>query len=302
MNCPILTHESLIVERDAAVVTVTINRPDRLNALDTQVFIELIDVLNALTRDPTIVALILTGAGTRAFVAGADIQEMQRMSPEEGERFAALGQAVTRRFEALPFPVIACVDGHALGGGCELAMSCDFIYATERSSFGQPEVALGLIPCFGGCVRLARLIGPARARELIYTGRRIPAQAALEMGLVNAVHPDRATMLDAARATIATIATRSKTAVAVCKRIVMGALDAPLGEGLAMERIGFRVVLERTDGPEGMAAFVAKRPPAFAEERQISATLGRQLATAGAALDPEMAMSAHGARRSSSAV
>lgn len=265
-----MRYATLDIERDGDVVTLTIARPTTLNALSEQVFVEMIDALETLAADRTVAAMLLTGAGDRAFVAGADIRAMQAMSPAEGERFAALGQDVTRRIESLPFPVIACVDGHALGGGCELAMSCDFIYATARATFGQPEVALGLIPCFGGCVRLTRAVGPARARELIYTGRRIDARAAHEMGLVNAVHPDRAAMLAAARATLAEITGRSRTAVALCKRVIDEALDRPVEVGLAAERAGFREAVESRDGQEGMTAFVEKRPPAFAPARQIA--------------------------------
>jgi len=264
-----MNYETLQIERDGGVITVTIDRPAKLNALSAQVFADLIDALRGLAGDPTVAAMLLTGAGQRAFVAGADIRAMQRMSPAEGERFAALGQRVTCRIEALPFPVIACVDGHALGGGCELAMSCDFIYATERATFGQPEVALGLIPCFGGCVRLARAVGPGRARELIYTGRRIDAREAEAMGLINAMHADRRAMLAAARETAALIASRSRGAVAICKRVIDGALDQPTATGLGLERAGFREAVASADGREGMAAFVEKRAPAFDAERRV---------------------------------
>lgn len=262
-----MTYDTIRIAADSGRITLTIDRPRCLNALSTRVFVEMLDALDRLARDPTVVALIITGAGPRAFVAGADIRGMQRMSPAEGERFAALGQQVTCRIEALPFPVIACVDGFALGGGCELALSCDFIYATERSSFGQPEVELGLIPCFGGCVRLARAIGPGRARELIYTGRRVPAPEALSMGLVNAVYADRAAMLAAAAATVTRIAGRGRTAVGLCKQAIYGAADRTLAEGLALERAGFRAAVASVDGRAGMTAFVEKRAAVFAAAR-----------------------------------
>lgn len=269
-----MRYATLNITIDAGVATVTIDRPAKLNALSAQVFADLLDALDALVDDPEVRAMLLTGAGERAFVAGADIGAMHAMTPAEGERFAALGQHVTRRLEALPFPVIACVDGHALGGGCELAMSCDFIYATARSGFGQPEVSLGLIPCFGGCVRLVHAVGPARARELIYTGRRVDAAEAQAMGLVNAVYPDRAAMLAAARRTVTQIAARSATAVALCKQAISGGLGAPLAEGLRLERVGFRAAMASPDGQEGVAAFVGKRAPAFGPRRDPAAPMG----------------------------
>src|SRR4051812_10467120 len=175
---------TVTVDLQAPVATVTVNRPRARNALSSQVLTELLEVCSTLGENPAVAGIVLTGAPGPAFVAGADIREMAALDPEEGTRFGALGQEVTRALERLPVPVNACVDGYALGGGCELALACDFVYATPKAVFGQPEVLLGLIPGFGGCVRLRRQVGPGRARELIFTGRHVDAAEAQRIGLV----------------------------------------------------------------------------------------------------------------------
>ena len=164
-----MTYSYLKIHRHDNIVTLTIDRPDKLNALSEAVLCELERCLGDLVHEPlgTVRGLILTGAGQRAFIAGADIASMHAMSPEAGAEFGRLGQRVTCLLEALPYPVIACVNGYALGGGCEMAMACDYIYATSNAVFGQPEVNLGLVPGFGGCVRLARFVGVGRAKEMI---------------------------------------------------------------------------------------------------------------------------------------
>jgi enoyl-CoA hydratase len=191
------TLEFVAIERTGDIATVTIQRPDKLNALNPRVLADLDRAFRSLVEEPVRCA-ILTGAG-KAFVAGADIAEMAGMSPALAKRFADVGQAFCARLEALPFPVIAAVNGFALGGGCEIALACDFIYAAEGAKLGQPEVNLGVIPGFGGTQRLLRRVGAARARELVYTGDMVTAEQALSMGLVNAVFPGPELLLRARR-------------------------------------------------------------------------------------------------------
>lgn len=271
------TFDTLAIETSEGVATVTINRPEALNALSTKVVEELArvcEVLNQLGGTGTTASaaldgpwpvrgVILTGAGGKAFVAGADIREMTSMSLDEGEFYARSMHAVTLALEAVPVPVIACVDGFALGGGCELALAADFIYASERAQFGQPEVNLGLVPGFGGSVRLQQRIGLGPARELIYTGRRIDAVEALGLGLVNRVLPTREELLAAAAETIREVAAKSPTAVALAKRAINQATGRPTAEGLAIEASSFRAAFATEDKREGTAAFLEKRKAVF---------------------------------------
>ncbi|CAL9442327.1 Short-chain-enoyl-CoA hydratase [Actinosynnema sp. ALI-1.44] len=271
-----MEYSTLVVETDDdGITTLTVSRPPARNALSGLVLGELADFLSGhtttghtttghTTTGHTTTGLVLTGAPGPAFVAGADIREMAAMTPEEGERFGALGQRVTRLLEEAPYPVVAAVDGYALGGGCELVLACDFAYATRRSVFGQPEVALGLVPGFGGCVRLPRVVGPAVARELIFSGRHVDAAEALRLGLVNAVFEDRAAVLAAARAVLRRIARNSADAVSLTKAVLNGVRGRPVTEGLAVELTAFREAFTTADMREGTAAFLAKRPPAFA--------------------------------------
>jgi enoyl-CoA hydratase len=258
-----MRHQTLIVDHVDDIITVTINRPAQLNALSELVLGELGELGASYARRRGVRGMILTGAGERAFVAGADIKRMAQMEGEQGAAFGRLGQRVTEVIEALPFPVIACVDGVALGGGCELAMAADFIYATERATFGQPEVKLGLIPGFGGCVRLPRFVGPARAKELIYSGRSIDAREAERIGLVNRVFASRDEMLGAARVTLDEVAQRSPVAVALCKEVLNGLPGKSTLQQLALEAAAFARAFETDDKREGVAAFVAKRAPHF---------------------------------------
>jgi enoyl-CoA hydratase len=273
--------ETLTIETSDGVATVTINRPESLNALSGRVvedLAKLCEVLNNVggsglaegaAGGPTddaawqVRGVILTGAGGKAFVAGADIREMIAMNQDEGEFYARSMHTVTLALEALPVPVIACVDGYALGGGCELALAADFIYASERAQFGQPEVNLGLVPGFGGSVRLQQRMGLGMARELIYTGRRIDAHEALRLGLVNRVLPTREELLAAAAETIGEIATKSPTAVALAKRAINDAAGRPTAEGLDVEARAFRLAFGTEDMREGTDAFISKRQPVF---------------------------------------
>ena len=260
-----MTWSTLEITTAKEVMTITVNRPEQLNALNTTVLRELKELLET-TRNQSgypIKGVILTGQGERAFVAGADIKAMQAMNAEEGREFGVLGQTVAEAFAQLPVPVIACVNGFALGGGCELAMGCDFIYATENAVFGQPEVNLGLIPGFGGLARLWRYVGPGRARELIYTGRNVRAQEARDMGLVNELFASRAEMLEAAHGTMELIKAKSPLAVSVCKRALGEMYGQSMAGALAVERAGFTQVFSSQDKQEGVAAFREKRKPSF---------------------------------------
>ena len=266
--------ETLGIETFDGVATLTINRPEALNALSMKVVEELAKVcelLNGLGGTGTsadngswpIRGVILTGAGGKAFVAGADIREMTSMSQDEGEFYARSMHAVTLAIESVPVPVIACVDGYALGGGCELALAADFIYATERAQFGQPEVNLGLVPGFGGSVRLQQRIGLGMARELIYTGRRVDAHEAHRLGLVSRVLASREELLSAAAETIGEIAAKAPTAVALAKRSINQATGRPTAEGLDVEARAFRAAFATEDKKEGTAAFIEKRAAVF---------------------------------------
>lgn len=256
--------ETLKIENKNNIAILTVNRPEKLNALSEQVLAELKLFLTDLKKNPgPIRALILTGAGEKAFIAGADISAMSVMTPEQGEVFGQLGQDVTRLFEALSIPVIACVNGYALGGGCEMAMSCDFIFATENAVFGQPEVNLGLIPGFGGCIRLMRYVGMARAKELIYSGRNVHSVEAQKLGLVNEVFKTKTEMLSAAINQLNLILQKSPQAIALCKQIITQSVGESIATGLVKELAGFKMVFESSDMREGTRAFLEKRKAVF---------------------------------------
>lgn len=263
------TFETLLVEQAGDALVVTVNRPSAMNALAGQVIADLealtVAVESQVGSDGRwpVKGIVVTGAGEKAFVAGADIVEMQTMSPHQGEAYSRRMQGVTRRLEALPVPVIAAVNGFALGGGCELAMACDWIYASRNARFGQPEVNLGLVPGFGGSVRLAQRVGIALARELILTGRMIDADEALRVGLVNRVFDDPVALLQGALDTVAELATKSPVAVASCKALMGEVLPLPVVEGLDREAQAFRRAFETEDKVEGVRAFVAKEKPTF---------------------------------------
>lgn len=254
-------YETLLLERDGDVATLTLHRPEKLNALNRTVLRELSHALSALD-DGSVRAAVLTGAGGKAFVAGADIAEMAALSPVEAKAFAAEGHRVGHQLEALPFPVIAAVAGFALGGGCELALCCDFIYAADNAKFGQPEVNLGLMPGFGGTQRLARRVGLARARELIYTGDPVPADRALALGLVNEVVP-HAELLTKVRAVAAKIAGKAPVAIAYSKRVMARGFDADLGVANELEATAFASLFDTADMREGTQAFVERRAAKF---------------------------------------
>lgn len=235
----------------------TMDRPEALNALNTAVLGDLEEAIGRAERDDAVRAVVITGAG-RSFVAGADIAEMAGFSAAEGRRFSAHGNAVFARLETMPKPVIAAVNGFALGGGCELAMACDIRLAGEKAKFGQPETGLGITPGFGGTQRLPRIVGASRAMELIFTARVIGAAEAKEIGLVSAVYPQEE-LLDRALALAETIAANAPIAVAEAKRAVRFGLQADMTTAAAFEAEAFGVTCGTEDKREGMGAFLEKR-------------------------------------------
>jgi enoyl-CoA hydratase len=256
------TYETILVQVEGAIATVTVNRPDKLNSLNTVVLRELTAAFISLDASYKVRAVILTGAGEKAFVAGADIAEMSAMNAAQAKAFSDSGHRLGVLMETSPFPVIAAVNGYALGGGCELALACDFIYASDNARFGQPEVNLGLMPGFGGTQRLSRRIGISRARELIFTGEPIKAERALELGLVNEVFP-LASLMDRVRATAEKIASKAPIAIAYSKRVIERGYDAGLGVGNELEATAFSTLFDTADMREGTKAFVEKRPAKF---------------------------------------
>ncbi|MFZ5440867.1 MAG: enoyl-CoA hydratase/isomerase family protein [Myxococcota bacterium] len=248
------------LELDGATAVITIDRPKALNALNKQVLSELSDAIGQVAANPTLRCLIVTGGGEKAFVAGADIAEMAGFSHAEALAFGELGHRVLGSLEALSIPVIAAVNGFALGGGTELALACDFIYASEKAKFGLPEVTLAVIPGFGGTQRLTRIVGRARAKEMIFTGDMIDAAKAKELGLALEVLPPSELMAHCKKIA-ATIAKRGPLAVAQAKKAVD--CDLPLAQGNVFEQQAFAKLFGSADQKEGMAAFLAKRPPEF---------------------------------------
>ena len=235
----------------------TINRPAALNALNDQVIRELDAALDQIDRN-VIRCVIVRGAGEKAFVAGADIGQMSTLSKQEGQAFGKLGNDVFRKLETLPVPTIAAVCGFALGGGCELAMSCDIRLASETAVFGQPEVGLGITPGFGGTQRMARLIGPGRAKELLYTARKVKAPEALAIGLVQAVYPVE-TLMDEAMKMAQRIAGNAPIAVRACKKAVNDGLQVDMDKAVEIEEALFGSCFETKDQRNAMTAFLEKR-------------------------------------------
>ena len=256
-----MDYRKLIVERQGRIGVVRINHPEALNALDTLVLRELGQAFDAFAADAGIDVVVLTGEG-RAFVAGADIAEMSAMTAAEGKAFGRLGADVFRKIELLPQPVIAAVNGFALGGGCELAMACDIRIASAKAKFGQPEVGLGITPGFSGTQRLPRLVGLGKAKELIYTAAVIPADEALRIGLVNKVVAPEV-LMDEALALAATIASKARLAVRYAKEAINRGIETDIETGIAVEASLFGLCFATADQKEGMAAFLQKRKPDF---------------------------------------
>jgi len=255
------TTEFVKAELEGKLAVLTMNRPKALNALNDQTLDELERLFTAIEKDREVLGVILTGEG-RAFVAGADISQMSGYGVEEGRLYSDRAQKLFNKIEILEKPVIAAVNGFALGGGCELAMSCDIRIASEKAVFGQPEANLGLMPCFGGTQRLPRLVGTGLAKELIYTCRQVKAQEAKEIGLANKVVPAE-TLLEEAKAMMAMILSKSPIAIGYCKTAINRGADTDLRNGLEIEKECWAVVFGTKDKDEGISAFLEKRTPQF---------------------------------------
>jgi enoyl-CoA hydratase len=248
---------------DGGVATVTINRPEKLNALSSALILELRDAFERIAGQPEIRAAIITGAGEKAFVAGADISELEKLSAAEAREFSLRGQRVLRLLETAGKPSVAAVNGYALGGGLELAMACTVRFAAETARLAQPEVKLGIIPGYGGTQRLPRLVGRGRALEILLSGEPITAAEAHRIGLVNAVVP-AAELLDYSRAWLAKVLANGPLAVALTMEAVDAGLDTGFEEGLRFEAAAFGVSAATEDRQEGTRAFLEKRRPVFA--------------------------------------
>lgn len=248
--------EFITYEQDGFVGVVTINRPKALNALNSQVLEEIEATFQAIDLETTR-AVVLTGAGEKSFVAGADIGEMSTLTKAEGEAFGKKGNDVFRMIETFPIPVIAAINGFALGGGCEISMSCDIRICSENAVFGQPEVGLGITPGFGGTQRLARLVGPGMAKQMIYTARNIKAEEALRIGLVNAVYPQEELMA-AAKKMAAGIAANAPIAVRACKKAINEGLEVNMDDAIVIEEKLFGSCFETEDQKAGMGNFLEK--------------------------------------------
>jgi len=247
----------LKIEQEEEIVQVTINRPDKLNAMNLDVMDEFISLLDNLKQDSSRV-IIITGAGSKAFSAGADIEYMSKIGSAEAEKYALRGHEVLNKIEKLEKPVIAAVNGYALGGGCELALACDIRFASPGAQLGQPEVTLGICPGWGGTQRLLRIIGPARAKDLIFSGRKILADEAFSMGLINRIiSPEN--LLSETKAYARTIAKNSNHAIGISKMLVNRGGDANLDTGLSLEIYSWSVCFSTKDREERMRAFLGKR-------------------------------------------
>ena len=258
-----MTYQNILLEQpEGGIYLLTVNRPKALNALDAATLDEIAAAIKRIAMDDAARVLLVTGAGDKAFVAGADIAAMQDMTIEQAREFSEKGGRVMHALEALPVPVIGLVNGFALGGGCELALACDWILAAQNAVFGQPEVNLGIPPGFGGTQRLPRRIGPARALEMLTTARQVKAEEAVAIGLANHVCPAselRAKGLDAARA----IAAKGPVAVRLAKRAVQSGANLDLFSACALETDLFAQAFTTQDRKEGMSAFLEKRPAKF---------------------------------------
>lgn len=257
--------KNIILEKEENLAIVTINRPKALNALNSETLKDLDVVLEDLEKDNNIYCVILTGAGEKAFVAGADISEMKDLSEEEGKEFGLLGNKVFRRLEKLDKPVIAAISGFALGGGCELAMACDIRIASEKAKFAQPEAGLGITPGFGGTQRLPRLVGEGKAKELIYTCAIVKAEEALRIGLVNKV-VSLESLMDEARAMAKTIIANAPIAVKLCKDAINRGMQVDIDKAVEIEARDFGKCFSTEDQKEGMTAFIEKRAKNFSNK------------------------------------
>ncbi|MCJ8500501.1 enoyl-CoA hydratase/isomerase family protein [Desulfatitalea alkaliphila] len=257
-----MSYEHISVATEQGITTITFNRPKALNALNSALLEEFARAVEAVAADEEIRVLVLTGAGDKAFVAGADITELARLDTLKAKVFINRGLSAINALTQLSIPVIAAVNGFALGGGLEIAMACDFIYASEKASFGQPEIKLGLIPGYGGTQRLPRIIGAAQAKELLFTGKMISAVEALRLGIVNKVVAPEA-LMDTVMATAREMAAMGRVSVRAVKQAVDNGLNADLTTALRIETDAFALCMASPDAKEGTSAFLEKRKPAF---------------------------------------
>ncbi|MCI0567723.1 MAG: enoyl-CoA hydratase-related protein [Acidobacteria bacterium] len=257
-----MSFQNLTLEIRDRVARLTVNRPEKLNALNRATLQEMEQAFSECSSDPAVGLVILTGSGAKAFIAGADINELAQQTPVEGREYARYGQRLFQRIESLGKPVLAAINGYALGGGCEIALACTLRFAASTARFGQPEVNLGLIPGYGGTQRLARLVGRGKAQELILTGEMIDAAEALRIGLVNQVFPAEE-LLPKTEAVASIILSRGPLAVRYAMEAIHRGLNMPLEEGLDYEATLFSVLCSSTDMKEGTRAFLEKRKPKF---------------------------------------
>lgn len=257
-----MEYKALVVEERNKVVILTVNRPEALNALNHDVISDLTDAVEVLSGRDDIMVIVITGAGEKAFIAGADLKHLSKLSPKGVFEFVEKGQELTFLIEKSPKAIIAMVNGFALGGGCELAMACDLIIASEKAIFGQPEVNLGIIPGMGGTQRLPRLVGRNRTKELVLIGEHIEANRAYEIGLANKVFP-ASSLLDETMKIAEKIASKAPFAVYTAKRAINQGFEASLNDGCYLELNSFALCFSTEDSQEGVGAFLEKRKPAF---------------------------------------
>jgi enoyl-CoA hydratase len=257
-----MEYKNILVSFEGEIGILTINRPKAFNALNTETLKEIQAGIQEVKDHQEVKVLILTGAGDKAFVAGADISEMRGMTPIEAVNFSKMGHQTLNMIQDLDRPVIAAVNGFALGGGTEIAIACDFVYASENARFGQPEVTLGIFPGFGGTQRLPRLIGKGKAKELILTGKMVTAQEAFQMGIVNRIFP-QASLMEETKKVAAQIAANGAVAVRLAKMLVDAGFNMDLTDACAFESYAFGIGFTTEDQKEGMTAFVEKRKPNF---------------------------------------
>ena len=257
-----MAYDNIIFQIEDGISTITFNRPETLNALNSELLKEFSQALDEIAANEDIRVLILTGAGEKSFVAGADITELATFNALQAKRFSERGHFMINKLQELPIPVIAAANGFALGGGCEIALACDFIYASENAMFGLPEINLGIIPGFGGTQRLSRLIGKNIAKELIFTGKMIPASEAHALGMVNRVCSQES-LMDEVVNTAKNIVLKGKVSLRAAKQAINSGMNVDLNSGCSIEIDAFSLCMASPDAKEGTSAFLEKRKADF---------------------------------------